>query len=290
MVEKAKKGSNRGGMVRVASAGAATAGRGVRSSLTEPAQGTAAGSPAKWDLEADVVVIGGGAVGVPAAIRAADAGASVIVVDANYDVGGHAIISGGNIPLGGGTSAQKKYKIEDSPDVLFRDLTDWSVVEVGGMPEYRYNDRGVQRALADNEAPTYEFLVANGVEFVDQAPDNKGGHGVGLSARRENHCTWDKGQNIESPAGAGGTGLMRPLEISARKKGVRFLLNYHMDVIFREQPSAGRVLGIQASYTPTILPGGKTTLKSFLSKGNIAVSAKTVTVRAKKAEIGRAHV
>ena len=99
----------------------------------------------------------------------------MIVVDTNYDIGGHAIVSGGNVPLGGGTSAQKKYKIEDSPDVLFRDLTDWSVVEVNGMPEYRYNDRGVQRALADNEAPTYEFLVANGVEFVDQTPDNSGG-------------------------------------------------------------------------------------------------------------------
>jgi predicted CXXCH cytochrome family protein len=60
----------------------------------------------------------------------------------NYDVGGHAIVSGGNVPLGGGTSFQKKYEIEDSPEVLFKDLTDWSVVEVSGMPEYRYNDRG----------------------------------------------------------------------------------------------------------------------------------------------------
>jgi NADPH-dependent 2,4-dienoyl-CoA reductase/sulfur reductase-like enzyme len=72
--------------------------------------------PASWDLEADVVVIGAGATGLPAAIKAADAGASVLVVDANYDVGGHAILSGGNVPLGGGTSAQRKYGIEDSPD------------------------------------------------------------------------------------------------------------------------------------------------------------------------------
>ena len=66
----------------------------------------------QWDLEADVVIIGAGATGLPAAIRAADAGASVIVVEANYDVGGHAIVSGGNVPLGGGTSAQKKYGID----------------------------------------------------------------------------------------------------------------------------------------------------------------------------------
>ena len=85
--------------------------------------------PANWDLEADVVIIGAGAAGLPAAIKAADAGASVIVVEANYDIGGHAIISGGNVPLGGGTSAQKKYGIEDSPDVVFRDLTDWTIVQ-----------------------------------------------------------------------------------------------------------------------------------------------------------------
>jgi hypothetical protein len=286
MDEKAKTGISRRDFVRLASAGAAAiAGTGVLPPLAAQAQGTAPSIPTKWDLEADVVVIGSGAVGIPAAIRAADAGASVIVVDTNYDIGGHAIVSGGNTPLGGGTSAQKKYKIEDSPDVLFRDLTDWSVVDINGMPEYRYNDRGVQRALADNEAPTYEFLVKNGVEFVDQAPDNSGAHALGLSAKRENHCIWGKGQSLESPAGAGGTSLMRPLEASARKKGVKFLLNYHMDIIFREKPDSGRVLGIQASYTPTILPGTTTPLKSFRTDGNIDANAKTVTVRAKKAVI-----
>src|SRR5262245_12485387 len=72
-----------------------------------------------WDLAADVVVIGSGAAGLPAAIKAADGGASVIVVETNYDIGGHAIISGGNVPLGGGTSAQKKYGIQDSSDTVF---------------------------------------------------------------------------------------------------------------------------------------------------------------------------
>jgi len=286
MDEKEKQGISRRDFVKLASVGAAAiAGTGVLSPLAAQAQGTAPSIPTKWDLEADVVVIGAGAVGLPAAIRAVDAGASVIVVDTNYDIGGHAIVSGGNVPLGGGTSAQKKYKIEDSPDVLFRDLTDWSIVEVNGMPEYRYNDRGVQRALADNEAPTYEFLAANGVEFVDQTPDNSGAHAVGLSAKRENHTIWGKGQNLESPAGAGGTTLMRPLEVSARKKGVKFLLNYHMDTLFREKTDSGKVLGIQASYTPTILPGTTTPLKSFRTEGNIDMNAKTVTVKAKKAVI-----
>ena len=101
---------------------------------------------------------------MPAAVKARDEGASVIVVEANYDIGGHAIISGGNVPLGGGTSAQKKYGIEDSPDTVFSDLTDWTVVQNNGWPDFRYNDREVMRAFADHCAPTYEFLIDNGVE------------------------------------------------------------------------------------------------------------------------------
>ena len=97
--------------------------------------------PATWDREADMVVIGSGATGLPAAIVAREAGASVIVVEAEKDIGGHAITSGGNVALGGVSQAQKKYGIEDSPDLVFRDLTDWSVVQPNGFPDYRYNDR-----------------------------------------------------------------------------------------------------------------------------------------------------
>ena len=95
--------------------------------------------PVDWDREADVVVIGAGATGLPAAIIACEAGCSVILVEAEKDIGGHAIISGGNVPLGGGTSVQQKYGIADSPDLLFRDLTDWSVVGPNGFPDYRCN-------------------------------------------------------------------------------------------------------------------------------------------------------
>ncbi len=251
----------------------------------KPVKPAPANLPKKWDLDADVVVLGAGAVGITAAIRAVEAGASVIVVETNYDIGGHAIISGGNVPLGGGTSFQKKYGIADDPDTYFKDLTDWSVVEVNGMPEYRFNDRAVQRALADNSAPAFEFLLANGVPFVDKAPDNSGGHAVGISAKREHHTVWTKGQSAESPAGAGGTALMRALEDSARKKGVKFLLNYHMNTIYREQPDSGRVLGVEASYTPTLIPGSKEPLKSFRSDGNIGLNLPSVTIKAKKAVI-----
>jgi succinate dehydrogenase/fumarate reductase flavoprotein subunit len=145
-----------------------------------------------WDLEADVLVVGSGAAGLPAAIKAVDEGASVIVVEANYEVGGHAILSGGHMPLGGGTSAQRRYHITDSPDMVFSDLTDWSIVQSNGWPDYRYNDRAVMRAFADHCALTFEFLLANGVVFMDRAPDNRAAHNTGNSAPRQNHAVWTK--------------------------------------------------------------------------------------------------
>jgi succinate dehydrogenase/fumarate reductase flavoprotein subunit len=238
--------------------------------------------PQSWDLEADVVVIGSGAAGLPAAIRAVEAGASVIVVEANYDVGGHAILSGGNVPLGGGTSAQRKFGIEDSSDVVFSDLTDWSIVQPNGWPDYRYNDREVMRAFADHCAPTYEFLVANGVEFKDVAPDNQGAHTTGNSAPRENHTFWKKGAGPESPNARPGTGLIRPLEASARKKGVKFLLNYKMTRLIRETEGARRVIGMAAYYRPRIMPGESVPLKSFRTDGNIDSTKPNVNIRANK--------
>jgi succinate dehydrogenase/fumarate reductase flavoprotein subunit len=244
--------------------------------------------PASWDLEADVVIIGAGATGLPAAIKAVDEGASVIVVEANYDVGGHAIVSGGNVPLGGGTSAQRKYDIEDSPDLVFADLTDWSIVQANGWPDYRYNDRAVMRAFADHCAATYEFLVANGVKFKEIPPDNAGAHSTGNSAPRENHAFWTEGAGLISPSGRGGTGLVRPLEASARAKGVRFLLNYKMTSLIRlasADGTPGRVVGITAQYTPRILPGQTTPLRSYRAAGNIESTQPRVSIRAAKAVI-----
>src|ERR1700688_4434378 len=182
--EREEKTFSRRDLIKTTAAGAGAAALGALGFEDTQAQTR----PAKWDKEADVVVIGAGATGLPAAIVATEHGASVIVIDANSDVGGHAILSGGNVALGGGTSRQKKYGIADSPDLLFSDLTDWSVVEPNGFPDYRYNDKEVIRAYADNAAPTFEFLVAHGVIFVEKAPDNSGADATGNSAPRENHA------------------------------------------------------------------------------------------------------
>ena len=249
-----KKGLTRREFLRsTAIAGAAVA----ASSLIPRSKASAQGGPIKWDLEADVVVIGAGGAGLPAAIEAIGNGAAVILVEANFDIGGHAVVSGGNIPLGGGTRAQQKHGIVDSPDLIFSDLTDWSIVQSNGFPDYRYNDKEIVRAFADHNVSTFEWLIAQGVVFVDKAPDNHGGTSVGNSVPREMHtAAWaypliETGKPVDPTIQAttySGVGLMRPLEAAARKAGVRILLEHRMTGIYRESPTSGRVLGIAVDH------------------------------------------
>src|SRR6202790_5329412 len=77
------------------------AGVGV-AALAGSAANEAAAQAVKWDLSADVVVIGAGVSGLAAAITARDSGASVISVDENFDIGGRGMLSGGRVHLGGG--------------------------------------------------------------------------------------------------------------------------------------------------------------------------------------------
>ena len=209
--------------------------------------------PRRWDLTTDVVVVGAGAAGFPAAIVAREQGADVLLLEAESHVGGHAICSGGNLPLGGGNSAQRKYGIEDSADIVFRDLTDWSVLQPNGFPDYRYNDREIVRAYADQCAATFEWLVAHGVVFLDKAPDNLGGSSIGNSVPREMHPlnldyplvqTGQPVENERRAASTSGNGLMRPLEAAARKSGVKILLEHRMTALYRDETGSKRVLGV----------------------------------------------
>ena len=235
--------------------GGGTAAALATGAVASPASAQAQQPPTQWNREVDVVVVGSGATGLPAAIAAKEAGASVLLVEAQPHVGGHARVSGGNVPLGGGTSVQKKYGIEDSPDLVFKDLTDWSVVQPNGFPDYRYNDREVIRAFADNSAATFEWLLAHGVVFVDKPPDRRGGSSVGNSVLRTMHCAPMDWPLIQTgrPANAEarttmstGNGLMPPLDAAARKAGVEYLLEHKMTAIYRQSPTSGRVLGIAA--------------------------------------------
>jgi hypothetical protein len=301
--------------------------------------GEAHGQGVRWDYEADVVVLGSGCVGLHAAVRARDLGASVLVLDQNFDVGGKLVHSGGWTSLGGGDAIQERDRmaadpqglgltapkikpenLEDDPDRLFRDMTDWSVVDATGVARYRYNDRELHRAWADNAPKTRQFMMDNYVRFARiDGTHQGGGMSRGRAARAimkladktdikagtlsrqdrgdpaaERHSPFNPMRTIPGASaealGApgwvyGGFVIARSLEFSAREKGVRFMLNRHMDELIREQPFAGRVVGVKARYTPRMHPETGAPLESFWQNGNIDERAETIHIRARKAVI-----
>ena len=199
----------------------------------------------EWDRRADVVVIGAGAGGFAAAIAARDQGASVMLVEQNFDIGGRAILSGGACYLGGGTWLQKEAGIEDSPEAVFYD---WTLQD---HPMNRYNDREIVRTYVDNCIATFDFLTENGVDWLPLGSPSR----LDSVPRRPSPRQWPIASEVIVPTQRG-SGLMRPLERSARAKGVEILLSHRMTSFVREGPTSGRVLGVTAMevdewYEPT---------------------------------------
>ena len=191
-----------------------------------------------WDETADFVIAGAGTAGLAGAISALDHGASVIMVEENYDIGGHGIVSGGSVNLGGGTSRQRRHGVEDSADQVFED---WISHERANS---RYSDREMVRAFADENAVTFEWLVENGVDFQDHVRG-----GSAMPQRQGRAVQWPVHEELittdPDPTRAG-SGVLRALEKSARAKGVKILLLHKMTSLVRETPTSGRVLGITA--------------------------------------------
>ena len=191
-----------------------------------------------WDRTADFVTIGAGTAGLAAAVSALDHGASVIMLEENVDIGGHGMCSGDNVHLGGGTSNQRKFGVEDSADQVF---LDWIRHDHG---QSRYSDRDLVRAFADENAATFEFLLENGVDFQDQLV---GPTGASTVRRQQRTVQWPvASERVTHHPTRVGSGLVRALEKSARAKGADILLRHKMTSIVREGPAEGRVLGVTA--------------------------------------------
>jgi hypothetical protein len=298
------------------------------------AQAPAAGASPGWDYEFDVVVVGAGCAGLTAAIRARDLGATVLVVEQSHDVGGRMLQSGSFVSLGAGDPVQRRDRmrardaegriqvdpieppeaLDDSVDLLFADLVDWSIVDRRGHSPYRFNERAVVRAWAENCPATRQFLMDNYVRFARINGTHSGG---GMSRARGCVCFLMRGDRTDMRAGtitaedaghadperssafapvqmddatrvvgpgalSNGVALARPLEFSAREKGVQFMLNRAFDELVRERPFAGRILGVEASWSQRRHPETGEPLQSYWRNGNIEEQRPLVRIRARR--------
>ena len=173
------------------------------------------------------------------------------------------------------------------------------------------------RAWAENCPATRQFLMDNYVRFTRVNGTHGGG---GLSRARAALCFLMLGDKTDIKAGTitaedagvadpersspfapvqmanmsrlvgpdavgNGTALSRPLEFAAREKGVQFMLHRCFDELVREQPFAGRILGLRAHYSPRHHPETGELLQSYWQNGNIDERREIVNIRANKAVI-----
>jgi len=219
--------------------GAVKASVGGAAALTGLSAGEAQAEEIRWDDQVDVIVIGAGASGLPACIAARDAGAAVLVVEHHFDIGGIAIMSGGAIAFGGGNRLQKEAGQKDSPELRFTGLTH--------PLQHRFADANLVRRYCDEMVATFDFLEANGVNFDRHGTDVPSEYETGVaSATQVRPHEWPVRVSVVShDQGRNGSGIVRPLELSARDKGVKFLLSNTLTDIYREQPFSGRVTGVR---------------------------------------------
>src|SRR5579864_5279306 len=98
---------------------------------------------------AGVVIVGAGAAGLCAALRVAEAGVPVIVVERDRLPAGSTALSAGLIPAAG-TRFQRAKAIDDSPQLFATDIQAKAHGEA---------DPELVRAISEGAAPTVEWLA-----------------------------------------------------------------------------------------------------------------------------------
>jgi len=114
----------------------------------------------------DIVIVGAGTTGMPAAIKASERGAKVLVIDAADKVGGTLHLSSGSLSAAG-SSLQKAKGIDDTPEKHFQE----SIRINHGTGEF---DK--LKLWQENSAGTLEWLLSIGMEYPDNQPVAAAGH------------------------------------------------------------------------------------------------------------------
>ena len=162
-----------------------------------------------WSDEVDVVVVGFGIAGACAALEAARAGASVILLERAAEYGGTSAMAGGHFYLGGGTAVQQATGIEDSAEEMFKYL-----MAVSLDP-----DEDKIRAFCDDSVEHFDWIESLGMQFERSLYEEKaviqpGTQGLMFTGNEKVHPFRDiakpapRGHKVPKPGDTGGAKMV----------------------------------------------------------------------------------
>jgi 3-oxo-5alpha-steroid 4-dehydrogenase len=192
----------------------------------------------------DVVVVGFGIAGGCAALEAARAGASVLLLEKAAVHGGTSSMSGGHFYLGGGTAVQRATGQEDSADEMYKYL-----VAVSKEPE---PDK--IRVYCDDSVEHFDWLESLGFEFErsyypEKAVIQPGTQGLMFTGNekvwpyREQARPAPRGHKVPVPGDTEGTRIVMDL-LRERVEEAGVTVRYETGVTNLVTAGSGEVVGV----------------------------------------------
>ncbi len=165
-----------------------------------------------FEISYPVVIVGGGAAGLTAALAARDEGADVLVLERDNEPRGTTSMSQGNI-AGAGTKSQKEKGIDDSGEIFAKDIIN---LTKGKTNHY------LAKSFANESGKTIDWLVEK--HRIPLELDLDWGAKLGHSKPRI-HCTPSKT----------GDELMTLLLSACNNSGVDILTNAHVTELYKNE-------------------------------------------------------
>lgn len=172
-----------------------------------------------FPLEIPVLVIGGGACGLTAALAAHDAGAEVLVLERDPSPSGSTAMSSGMIPAAG-TALQKARGVDDTPDIMAADIQ---------AKAHGENDPAMVAAICAASGSTIDWLVQS--------------HHVPLTLVEGFLYPGHSRPRMHAPASRSGADLVAGLLAAANAAGIDIVCDATVTTLFAD--ADGRVRGVE---------------------------------------------
>lgn len=177
--------------------------------------------PDAFAVTVPVLITGGGACGLTAALAARDAGADVLIVEKDSVPRGTTSMSQGTM-CAAGTQAQRDAGIDDSPDQFFEDV----MTKVNGQ-----TDPDLVRTVTREAGPTIDWLGADhGIPFAVDTSWKGLGHSI---------------QRLHAPPEKTGEDLMGRLLQAVERSGADLMTDAHVTDVYADKD--GRVFGVRVA-------------------------------------------